>query len=157
MVRFCFVFLFFSPLIWGQKSEINTCFGAVDISDVSEINVAFKGFKGAEKSTSSSFFDKEVSKNNVWFVYEANENGSLKLNCRIYLDSFDFMVLKTSINTPCLDIEGNKAAPILIKPNTTCTELNNAIINVESGFAYSIVFFSLDKDQSNISFLIPYL
>lgn len=150
MVRLLFLFSFLSIVCYGQRSEINSCQGAVDISNVSEINVAFQGFKGSEKGKQSLFFDKEISKNSVWFVYEASVAGNLKLNCRIYIDSFDIMVLRTSMNSPCEDLEENKAVPVLIKPNTTCNEVNNAIINVETGFSYSIVFFTKEKDESNI-------
>ncbi len=143
---------------YGQQSQaINSCQGAIKIIEEQELNTPFLGQKGIEKSTISSYIEKAgLSKNNVWFLFEPVRTGKLNLSCRIYLDTFDLVVVKSNIGNVCEEIENKKAVPVFIKPNTNCRELQNAQIDVEKGFAYSIVYFSKDKDQSNISLRVDF-
>lgn len=140
-----------------QSMGRNTCNGAIKIIEGQELNIPFTGAKGVEKTNICSYLEKpNVSKNNVWFLFEPVRTGKLNLSCRIYLDTFDLVVVRTNINVSCKEIEEKKAVPVFIKPNTNCRELENAQIDVEKGYSYTIVYFSKDKDESNISLLVEF-
>ena len=140
-----------------QTAGINTCQGAIKIIEGQELNIPFTGAKGVEKTNICSYLEKpNVSKNNVWFIFEPVRTGKLNLSCRIYLDTFDLVVVRTNINVSCKEIEEKKAVPVFIKPNTNCRELVNAQIDVEKGYSYTIVYFSKDKDESNISLQVEF-
>lgn len=135
----------------------NTCQGAIKIIEGQELNISFPGAKGVEKTNICSYVEKPtLSKNNVWFLFEPVRSGKLDLSCRIYLDTFDLVVVRTNINASCKEIEETKAVPVFIKPNTNCRELENAQIDVEKGYSYTIVYFSKDKDESNISLQVDF-
>lgn len=135
----------------------NTCQGAIKIIEGQELNIPFPGVKGIEKTNLCSYVEKSsLSKNNVWFLFEPIRSGKLNLSCRIYLDTFDLVVVRTNINASCKEIEEKKAVPVFIKPNTNCRELENAQIDVEKGYSYTIVYFSKDKDESNISLQVEF-
>ena len=140
-----------------QHNTRNTCLGSIKIIEDQELNVPFLGLKGVEKSNICSYVEKSaLSKNNVWFLFEPIRTGKLKLSCRIYLDTFDLVVVKTNNEVSCKEIEEKKALPVFIKPNTNCRELENAQIDVEQGYTYTIVYFSKDKDESNISLTVDF-
>ena len=143
-------FWFFGFFINAQQADINSCLGAIQIDKNTEFNIPFKGFKGLDRSGLNKYIGKPTSKNSVWFVYESFDNGKLAFNCRLYLDSFDIVVLKTNSSSSCKDIEDGSALPVLIRPNTSCDEMKNAYINVEVGYTYFFVFHSKEKDESNI-------
>jgi len=120
----------------------NTCQGAIKIIEGQELNIPFPGVKGIEKTNLCSYVEKSsLSKNNVWFLFEPIRSGKLNLSCRIYLDTFDLVVVRTNINASCKEIEEKKAVPVFIKPNTNCRELENAQIDVEKGIPIQLFIF----------------
>ena len=140
-----------------QSMDRTNCNGAIKIIEGQELNIPFTGAKGVEKTNICSYLEKpNASKNNVWFLFEPVRTGKLNLSCRIYLDTFDLVVVRTNINVSCKEIEEKKAVPVFIKPNTNCRELENAQIDVEKGYSYTIVYFSKDKDESNISLQVEF-
>lgn len=154
---FLIILLSWSVGIAQQSTDRTNCNGAIKIIEGQELNIPFTGAKGVEKTNICSYLEKpNVSKNNVWFLFEPVRTGKLNLSCRIYLDTFDLVVVRTNINVSCKEIDEKKAVPVFIKPNTNCRELENAQIDVEKGYSYTIVYFSKDKDESNISLQVEF-
>ncbi len=154
---FLIILLSWSVGIAQQSMDRTNCNGAIKIIEGQELNIPFTGAKGVEKTNICSYLEKpNVSKNNVWFLFEPVRTGKLNLSCRIYLDTFDLVVVRTNINVSCKEIDEKKAVPVFIKPNTNCRELENAQIDVEKGYSYTIVYFSKDKDESNISLQVEF-
>lgn len=135
----------------------NNCERAITIIEEQELSVSFPGLKGLEKTALCSYLGKPLlSKNNVWFLFEPVRSGKLNMPCTIYLDSFDLVIIKTNSFVVCDEIKAGSAVPVFIKPNTNCKELQNVFIDVEQGYSYCIIYFSKDKDESNISFRVNF-
>ena len=134
----------------GQGGVINNCEGAVDVSGLDEINASFEGLKGVDRSAWSSIVNKEMSKNTVWFRYSPDFNGTLRLNCRVYLDSFDLVILKTKNLNPCEDIRTGLFSDVFIKTSTSCSHLDSLQIDVDINYTYFFIYHAQEKNESNV-------
>lgn len=157
-VKCTFFICLFAYLGTAQKTRVKlNCERAITVIEEQEIMVPFPGLKGLEKNALCPLLEKQqIPNNSVWFLFEPARKGKLSLPCSIFLDSFDLLIVKTNIQDACNEINTGSGAPVFIKPNTNCQELQNVSVDVEKGYSYYIVYFSKERDDSNISFRVNF-
>jgi outer membrane protein OmpA-like peptidoglycan-associated protein len=142
---------------FAQKVDYSSCSGQVLVNVNTNYKLKFPGFKGIDKSKLFGYLSNElVSKNAIWMGYESQDNGDLKVKCNTILDSIHIVIFKTNVTDACLDIQSKKAEVIFVKSNTNCSEFENAKIELDEGFYYSIVFVAKEKIAGNIDIQLEY-
>lgn len=122
-----------------------------------EVNLPFQGLKGFEKSAISTYIEKtDLAKNSLWFWYEPARIGKVSLLCKTQIDSLDLVIIRTNAGVACEEIDTKKAVPVFVKSNTNCRELENMKIDVETGYTYTLVYFSKEKEERSFSLSVDF-
>lgn len=151
-----FLALIFNSL--AQKANYTSCAGQVLVSVNANYKLNFSGLKGIDKTKLYGYLPNEiVSKNAIWICYEPENSGDLKINCKTPVDSLHFLIFKTDVSDVCQDIQSRKAQVLFIKTNTNCSEFENAKIQLNAGYKYTLVFIAKEKNTSNIDIQLDYV
>ncbi len=160
MIRVVFItfLLIITVKAFAQKDTYSSCFGQVLVSVNANYKLNFPGLKGIDKTKLYGYLPNEVvSKNAIWFCYEPENYGDLKVNCKTQIDSLHFVIFKTDVSDACQDIQNKRAQVIFLKTNTNCSEFENAKLELNAGYKYTFVFLAKEKKTGNIDIQLDYL